>query len=261
METTGLRITRRDAVAILTLCQESKRNALSRATVRALGDAGRELLADDSLRAVIITGEGERAFCAGADLKERQSMSLDEVRVQLAEYRQHLGWIDPFPVPVIAAINGVALGGGLELALMCDLRVMAPHAELGLPETGLGIIPAAEGTQRLPRLLGEARAKELILLGRRVGCEEALQIGLVHRVSPEGTAVLDDAWQWITAIREGAPLAHRAALLAIDAARDLTLPEGSRRELELYETCLTSEDRTEALRAFAEKRRPRFKGR
>ena len=261
MSDPGVTLERRENVALLTLTREDRRNALSRDTLTALGEAGRNLASDPSLRAVVITGKGERAFCAGADLKERAQMSEQEVRAQLLEYRQHLAWIDPSPVPVIAAINGAALGGGLELALLCDLRVAAPHAELGFPETSLGIIPGAEGTQRLPRLIGEAKAKELILLARRVSAAEALQMGLVHGVCPAGFPLLDDVWQWIAPIREGAPLAQRAALAAIDAARELPLTEGSERELHFYEMCLHSEDRREGLLAFSEKKKPRFQGR
>jgi methylglutaconyl-CoA hydratase len=155
----------------------------------------------------------------------------------------------------------VALGGGLELALLCDLRVAAPHALLGLPETSLGIVPGAGGTQRLPRLVGEARAKELILLGRRVGAEEALQIGLINRVCSPGADVLEDTLAWIAPILGGAPIAQAAALEAIDVALGVPLATGLDRELELYERCLASEDRREALRAFSEKRAPRFSGR
>jgi enoyl-CoA hydratase/carnithine racemase len=162
---------------------------------------------------------------------------------------------------VVAAINGVALGGGLEIALLCDLRVAAEHARLGLPETTLGVIPGAGGTQRLPRLVGEARAKELVLLGTPVTASYALAIGLVNRVTPSGTHVLDDTLDWLRPAVEGAPIAQRAALAAIDAARSPDLEEGLRRELELYDECLTSEDRRQALVAFAEKRRPVFRGR
>jgi enoyl-CoA hydratase/carnithine racemase len=257
----ALTLERRDNVAILTLSRPAQRNALSRALVAALGRAGEQISKDASLRAVIITGAGDRAFCAGADLKERAQMSTHEVLQQLRSYRTELAWIDPCPVPVIAAINGAALGGGLELALLCDLRVAASHAELGFPETSLGIIPGAEGTQRLPRLIGEARAKELILLGRRVNAGDAAALGLIHRVTPAGADLLEDVWRWIQPIREGAPLAQRAALGAIDAARDLPVAAGSVREVELYEKLLSSEDRSEGLRAFAEKRKPTFQGR
>jgi methylglutaconyl-CoA hydratase len=226
-----------------------------------LAAAGRTLRADSAVRAVVITGAGNQAFCAGADLKERRAMSEDEVRAHLAAHREALAWIEPFPAPVVAAINGVALGGGLELALLCDLRVAAEHAIVGLPETSLGIIPGAGGTQRLPRIVGEARAKELILLGRRISAAHALAIGLVNRVSRPGASLLDDTLEWIKPIIEGAPIAQRAALTAIDESRILGLEAGLDREATLYDTCLVSEDRREALTAFADKRKPAFKGR
>jgi enoyl-CoA hydratase/carnithine racemase len=260
-ETAPLSVERRDQVAIITIQREARRNALSRATLEAFAEAGQELCLDTELRAVIITGAGDKAFCAGADLKEKQELSEEQIRDQLWEYRSKLGWIDPCPVPVIAAINGVALGGGLELALMCDLRIAAPHAVLGLPETSLGIIPGAEGTQRLPQLIGEARAKELILLGTRIDAKRAYDYGLVNRVSPDGASFLDDVWQWIEPIRQGAPVAQLAALEAIDGARNRSLADGSALEVRLYERTLKSDDRREALAAFAEKRKPVFRGR
>ncbi len=252
---------RRDGVAILTIHRPERLNTLSRATLHAFGRLGKELVADPELRAVVVTGSGDKAFCAGADLKERQGMDENAVREQVKLYRSELGWLDRCPVPVVAAINGVALGGGLELALLCDLRVAAPHAVLGLPETSIGIIPGAGGTQRLPRVVGEARAKELILLGRRLSAEEALAIGLVNRVSPEGVSLLDDTFGFITPIREGAPIAQRAALAAIDLSFETALEHGLELERVHYDECLRSEDRREALRAFADKRKPKFSGR
>ena len=252
---------KRDRVAIVRIARPDRLNALSRATVTAFGRIGREIAADPELRAVVVTGEGDRAFCAGADLKERRDMDDDAVREQLGLYRSELGWLDTSPLPVIAAINGVALGGGLELALLCDLRVAAAHAELGLPETSLGIIPGAGGTQRLPRLIGEGRAKELILLGRRLNAEQALAFGLVNKVTPSGRDLIEDALEWILPISGGAPIAQRAALAAIDASFRLPLEQGLEFELKAYDSCLTSEDRREALRAFAEKRPAAYKGR
>jgi enoyl-CoA hydratase len=255
-----LAIERRAGALIITIQREQRMNALDRRTIEAFGRVYREVL-EESDRAVIVTGRGERAFCAGADLKERRSLTLDQVREQLRAYRSELGWLARSPVPTVAAINGVALGGGLELCLLCDLRVAAPHVELGLPETSLGIIPAAGGTQYLPRVVGLAKAKELVLLGRRLSAAEALSIGLVHRVCDVGKAVLDDALSWIEPITRGAPIAQRAALTALNAAAELDLSRGLELELECYEECLVSEDRSEALQAFAEKRRPEFKGR
>jgi len=247
--------------AMVTLRRPSRMNALSRATVLELGDIGRKLTSNTEVRAIIVTGEGDKAFCAGADLKERAGMSEPEVLEMLHLYRSELSWLDTSKVPVIAAINGVALGGGLELALMCDLRIAAAHAILGLPETSLGVIPGAGGTQRLPRIIGEARAKQLILLAERLTADQALEFGLVNRVIPAGADLMSETRAWIAPILEGAPLAQVAALTAIDAAFGTPLSEGLDVELRHYEACLGSEDRSEALRAFAEKRKPVFCGR
>jgi len=235
-------------------------NALSRETLLLLGQLARAAIADPAVRAIVLTGSGERAFSAGADLKERIGMDENAVRDQLTRYREEVGVLDRSPKPVIAAINGIALGGGLELALACDLRIAASHAVLGLPETTLGIIPGAGGTQRLPRVVGEARAKELILLGRRITATEALAWGLVNRVSPESTSVLDDTLAFIEPITSGAPIALSAALDAIDGSFDAPLAHGLELEQLCYERCLKSEDRMTALHAFAQKQKPVFRG-
>ena len=256
-----IRVERRGSVGVVTIDRPDQRNALARQTVLDLGRVGRELGADGSVRLVVLTGSGDKAFCAGADLKERATMTDDAVREMLALYRSELAWLDRSPFPVVAALNGAALGGGLELALACDLRIAAPHAVMGLPETSLGILPAAGGTQRLPRIVGYSKALELVLLGTRLGAEEALAIGLVNRVATGGTPVVDDALAWLSPITEGAPIAQRAALSALRAARDRSLDEGLDLERRLYEDCLASEDRREALAAFAAKRKPVFRGR
>lgn len=257
----GVRSERRGAIAIWTIDRADRMNALSRAVVRELGRLAREAAADRALRAVILAGAGDKAFCAGADLKERRAMDEEDVRDFLPLYRATFGAIDRLPVPVVAALDGVAFGGGLELALACDLRVAAPHVQLGLTETSLGIIPGAGGTQRLTRLVGEARAKELILFARRLSAAEALALGIVNRVAPEGTRALDDALAWAAPLERAAPIAIAAALEAIDGASEGPLEDGLSLEARCYERTLASEDRLEALAAFAEKRAPVFKGR
>jgi enoyl-CoA hydratase/carnithine racemase len=255
-----VRVDQRGHVVVWTIDRAARMNALSRATLLAFGKLAREVADNQSVRAIVVTGDGEKAFCAGADLKERQGMSENDIRVQVQLYRSELGPLDRSAKPVIAAINGAALGGGLELALCCDLRVAAPHAQLGLPETSLGIIPGAGGTQRLPRVVGEARAKEMILLAKRLSATEALAWGLVNRVSPPDRSVVDDVLEWIRPIAEGAPLAQAAALEAIDRALDTSLEVGLELERVSYDRTIVSEDRREALAAFAEKRAPRFQG-
>jgi enoyl-CoA hydratase/carnithine racemase len=256
----GVSVEQRGAIALWTIDRPDRRNALSRATVRRLARLAREAAADRSVRVVIVTGAGDVAFSAGADLKERQSMDEEDVRDFLALYRESFGTIDRLPKPVIAAINGVAFGGGLELALACDLRVIAPTAEIGLTEVALGIIPGAGGTQRLTRLVGEARAKELILLARRVNAEEALRLGIVNRIAPAGETALEHALKLAAVLAEGAPVAQAAALSAIDAAFELPLEAGLAHERLCYERTFGTGDRLEALAAFAEKRRPVFRG-
>lgn len=256
-----VRVEQRGSVAVWTLDRADRMNALSRDMVVALGKLARDAAGNASIRAIVVTGAGDKAFCAGADLKERRGMSEDEVRALLDLYRSELAAVDRCPKPVVAAINGLALGGGLELALCCDLRVAAPGAQLGLPETSIGIIPGAGGTQRLARIVGEGRAKEMILLARRVGAEDALRFGLVNRIASVGASVVDDTVEWIAPIASGAPVAQAAALEAVAAAFDERLETGLVVERAAYERTLPTEDRREALAAFAEKRKPRFQGR
>lgn len=251
---------KRGAIAIWTLNRAERMNALSRATVRRLLELCGEAANDASVRAVVLTGAGDKAFCAGADLKERQGMSMDDVRVFLGLYREAFGAIDALSKPVIAAINGVAFGGGLELALACDLRVMSATTQVGLTETSLAIIPGAGGTQRLPRVVGEAKAKELILLAQRIDAATALKIGLVTRVTEPGQTVLDAALALADTFAAAAPIAISAALTAIDAASNTSLEEGLDVERAMYERTLVSKDRLEALAAFAEKRKPSYRG-
>ncbi len=259
-ESFPVEVEQRGSVVVWTIARPERMNSLSRATLRALGKLAKEAISNESVKAIVLTGSGEKAFCAGADLKERQGMTENDIRVQVELYRSELGPLDRSPKPVVAALNGVAFGGGLELALICDLRVAAAHVQVALPETTLGIIPGAGGTQRLPRIVGEARAKEMILLGRRLDAAEALAWGLVNRIAPAGTNVVDDAVEWIRPIADGAPLAQAASLEAIDRSFDTSLELGLELEKVSYDKVLVSEDRREALTAFAEKRKPAFRG-
>jgi len=256
----GVTVERRGGIAVWTIDRPDRRNALSRSVVREIGRLAREGARDPSLRAVIVTGAGDQAFCAGADLKERQGMVEEEVRDFLSLYRVCFRDLEAMPVPVIAAIEGVAFGGGLELALSCDLRIASRTATMGLTETSLGIIPGAGGTQRLAREIGASKLKELVLFARRLTAEEALAYGLVNRLAAPGQRALEAALEWAQPFLEAAPIAIAAALSAIDAAFDLPLEEGLSFERACYERTLVSKDRTEALRAFAEKRKPLFRG-
>jgi len=233
------------------------RNSLSKGLVEEMKQhVVRVSEAGNGVQCVILTGAGDKAFCAGADLKERQEMSAKEVREFLENLRALFLSMERSRCVFIAFINGAALGGGTELALACDLRIAAGHAQLGLTEVRLGIIPGGGGTQRLPRLVGLGKAKELILCGRRVGAEEALRIGLI-----EGVGVLADARAMALSISENAPLAVALAKQAIVQGADLPLEEALRLEFQIYQQTLATEDRLEGLKAFAEKRPPRFVGR
>jgi enoyl-CoA hydratase/carnithine racemase len=208
---------------------------------------------------VVLVGSGEKAFCAGADLKERASMSAEDVHAFHRALRDALRGIETAPQVFIAALNGVALGGGFELALACDLRVAAEHAEVGLPEVGLGIIPGGGGTQRLARAIGVARAKDLVLTARRIGAGEALSWGLLSRVAP-ARGLRDAALELAALVARNAPVSLRQAKRAIDDGFHLALEDALDLENAFYQACLSTKDREEALRAFAEKRKPVFTG-
>jgi enoyl-CoA hydratase/carnithine racemase len=233
-------------------------NALGRALVRDLDAILTPLATEPTLRALIVTGEG-RTFCAGADLKERQSMGLDDIRSFVRGLSATFERLARLPVPIVAAINGTAAGGGCELALACDFRVLDEEGRIGLPETTLAIVPGAGGTQRLPRLIGVARAKRWILSGRLFTAAEALADGVVDRTA-SGEKVRATAWDLVAEMAGAGPCAVRAAKQAVDAALDVPLSEGLEIEWKAYETILPTQDRLEALAAFREKRKPVFRG-
>jgi enoyl-CoA hydratase/carnithine racemase len=251
---------RREAdLAWLTIERPEVMNCLSFPTLKRLRTLCEELRTDLSIRAILITGSGEKAFCAGADLKERRTMPAERVPEFVKNIRRTMDDVEALPQPTIAVVNGVAFGGGTELLLACDLRVAAAHAQLGLTETTLAIIPGAGGTQRLPRLVGRSRAKELILTGRRIDAAEAERIGLVNRIAPPGR-LRETALELARQIADNGPVAVRAAKRAIDEGCEKPIDEGLAVEARCYELVLPTQDRTEALAAFAEKRKPRFTG-
>jgi enoyl-CoA hydratase/carnithine racemase len=254
-----LRTEDRGAVRVVTIDGEARMNVLSRTLIAELADYAREAAADDQIRAVVLTGAGTRAFCAGANLKERRGWNEDDIRFWLGELHGKLREVERCPKPWIAAINGLALGGGCELALACDLRVMDPAAQIGLTEVRIGIIPGGGGTVRLARVVGMGRARDLILTARRVEAEEALQIGLVNRISPAGESVAA-AVALGHEIAANAPIAVAAAKASIEDAWDLALDAALERERSHYDKALRSADRLEGLAAFAEKRPPRWSG-
>jgi enoyl-CoA hydratase/carnithine racemase len=215
--------------------------------------------ADAEVRCVVVTGTGERAFCAGSDIKEFESLrgrvGEGKLLLEKAVYRR----LALLSVPTIAAIQANALGGGLELALCCDLRVADEHSKLGLPEVRLGVMPGSGGTQRLPRVVGVAKAKELILMGELISASEAAEIGLVNRVAAAGRAV-DEAMAMAETIASRGPFAVREAKRALDMAGDTSLDDGLAGELDASERIFASQDMLEGAQAFFEKRAPRFTG-
>jgi len=246
-------------VEVWTIAGEARRNSITMALLEGLRAELGRAEGKRSLRCVVLTGQGDRAFCAGADLKERRTMSDEQVHRFLAELKAALRAIESSAKVFLAAVNGAALGGGCELALACDLRIASTEAEMGLPEVGLGIIPGGGGTQRLARAVGVARAKDLVLTARRIRGEEAAAMGLVSRAVPPAR-VREEALEWARVVARNAPISLRQAKRAIDGGFALPLDEALDLEQRMYQDCLGTRDRLEALRAFAEKRRPVFTG-
>jgi enoyl-CoA hydratase/carnithine racemase len=255
----NLTVEDRGSVRVLTIDCADQMNVLSRPLVADLTQHARQAAVEVLVRAVVITGAGKRAFCAGANLKERQGWTEEDVRRWLVELHAAFRAIERCPKPWVAAINGLALGGGCELALACDVRVMDPAAQIGLTETKIGVIPGGGGTVRLARIAGVGVAKDLILTARRVDAPEALQLRIISRISPAGDSV-PAAVAVGHEIAENAPLAVAAAKASIDEAYDLPMDAALEMERLHYEKALLSEDRLEGLKAFAEKRRPRWSG-
>ena len=249
-----------DAVRVLTITRPEKLNALNRATLAALHARLDALAGDPSLRVLIITGAGPKAFIAGADISEFEGLTADAATRYARQGQAVLDRLESLPVPTIAAINGYALGGGCELALACTFRLMADTARLGLPETSLGIIPGFGGTQRLARAVGRQQALELILTGRQVGADEAVRLGIALRSVP-AAQLLDEAQALAAQLASRAPLALRYAREAIAEGLDRPLAEGLAVEARFFGLAAATEDMAEGVRAFLEKRQASFTGR
>lgn len=248
-----------DQVAILTIQRPEVHNCLNMGTLKELRQKIYDITFNKEIRVVIVTGAGDKAFCSGADLKERKAMTPDQVQEYILMIQGTFSALERMPKPVIAAINGLALGGGTELALACDLRVMSDKALMGLTETSLGIIPGAGGTQRLSRLVGKGIAKELIFTARKLGAEEAMEIGMVNQVAKEEEAMLA-AKRLAASIAVNAPIALAQAKHAIDFGSEVDLATGLAIESNAYQVLIPTKDRLEGLLAFAEKRKPVYTG-
>jgi len=246
-------------VAILTLNRPEVMNSLNVSLLHELDHMISGLRFNDHIRAIIITGAGNKAFCAGADLKERITLTETEVKQFILTIRTLFTNIENLNKPVIAGVNGVALGGGTELALASDIRIASDNATMGLTETRLAIIPGAGGTQRLPRLVGKGKAKELIFTGKRVGAAEAEKIGLVNSVCPH-EELIPECLKIAELICEGGPVAISQAKYAINNGYETDLSTGLAIESNAYWITIPTEDRLEGLAAFKEKRKPVYKG-
>jgi enoyl-CoA hydratase len=254
----NIRVDVSESIATLTIDRPSVRNALDRETVQECRDALTALSGDQDAGVLIVTGAGESAFVSGADINDIRARGRDE---GLAAINSSLfAEIERFPRPTIAAINGVALGGGCELALACDIRIASESAKFGQPELGLGIIPGAGATQRLPRIVGLGWAKHLVLTGDVIDARQALEIGLVTALTPPGQLQIRARELAKRVLRQG-PLAARLAKLALNASARVDLDSGLLIETLAQAICYSSDDKAEGTAAFLEKRKPKFTGR
>ncbi|PFH87750.1 enoyl-CoA hydratase [Bacillus sp. AFS088145] len=257
---TLLKVEKQDQIAIVTI-DNPPMNALSAAMKEALREVFSDLNANNEVNLIILIGAGKKSFMAGADIKELpQRIGNPNIIPQTMKTHEIFNFIDFSPKPTIAVLNGYTLGGGFELALTCDLRIAEEHAILGVPEVKLGLLPGAGGTQRLPRLIGEARAKQLLFTGDHISAEEALRIGLVNQVVPTGEG-LQTALQLAKKICSNSLLALKNIKKAVDEGSELSFDKALEREAELFQDLFLKEDVKEGVQAFLEKRKPQFQGR
>ncbi len=250
----------RDGILYVTIDRPKVLNALNAVTVEEIGRVFTEARRDEAVRAVIVTGAGEKAFVAGADINELAKSTPISGKFTSEQGQNVFLQIERFPRPVIAAINGFALGGGCELALACHIRIASEKAQIGLPEVSLGIIPGYGGTQRMARLLGKGKALELVCTGDRIGAADAEKIGLVNKVVP-ADQLMSAAEEMARKIASRSPVAIRAAIEAINSGSDMPFEEGQVLEATLFGLLCASEDMKEGMQAFLEKRPPKFPGR
>lgn len=260
MPSHDIRLERSNGRATITFDNLRKFNALSHETMRRLAEFIKEVAADNSARVLIVTGAGDRAFAAGADIRAMEEMTTAQLVDELPLIQDAVTALEKLSKPVIARINGVALGGGTEISLACDFRIASENAAFGLPEVRLGIIPGYGGTQRLPRIVGIAKAKEMLFLGSQISAAEALQMGLVNRVVPyeQLDSAVDKLVDQLLAMP---PLSLRFLKEAVCYGMQMDLDSAIRMEARLFTNCFGSEDRREGVKAFLEKRNPSFKGR
>lgn len=249
-----------NGIAQLSLNREVGKNSLSKDMIEEINQAVAQVRGDSSVRVLLVKSGVNKVFCAGADLKERLTMSNSDVEAFVDKLRNSFQGVATLPIPTIAVIEGAALGGGLELALACDMRIVGARATLGLPETSLAIIPGAGGTQRLSRVIGIAKAKELIFTSARLNGEEAAALGLVNQCVQADNALITAEGIALKIVQNG-PIGVRMAKAAIDGGFDVSLEEGLGVEKKCYAQVVNTEDRMEGINAFVEKRKSVYKGR
>ncbi|KAA0966802.1 enoyl-CoA hydratase [Sporosarcina sp. ANT_H38] len=255
----AIRYEQKGNLAFVTLDRPGAMNAFNYDMLNELGQITESIRINPDIRVIIFTGSGDRAFSVGADLKERKTLTDLQVKRNLYKIGEVFSAIENLPQPTIAMMNGFAFGGGMELALACDFRIAAHTALMGLTETGLAIIPGAGGTQRLPRLIGEAKALELILTARRLSAAEALGYGILTKISTPENLIRETA-DFADSILANGPIAVQQAKFAVKYGMNVDLQTGLAIERKAYEMTIPTEDRIEALNAFSEKRKPVFKG-